>query len=58
VHTALSVNAEMVLLYCWSIVRAILERQQPEGCGASVIDQLVDDLHHEFPNMAGSRLET
>jgi len=52
VRAALAVNRELVLLY-WQIGRDILARQQAEGWGAKVIDQLAADLRHEFPDMTG-----
>jgi predicted nuclease of restriction endonuclease-like (RecB) superfamily len=48
----LSVNRELVLLY-WQIGQAIIEAQQQQGWGASVIDQLASDLKKEFPEMRG-----
>ncbi|MCT8534207.1 DUF1016 family protein [Glaesserella parasuis] len=48
----LAVNSEMVLLY-WKIGQEILQRQQSEGWGAKVIDQLSRDLTAEFPDMKG-----
>ena len=48
----LAVNSEMVLLY-WKIGQEILHRQQSEGWGAKVIDQLSRDLTAEFPDMKG-----
>lgn len=48
----LAVNSEMVLLY-WKIGQEILQRQQSEGWGAKVIDQLSQDLTAEFPDMKG-----
>ena len=48
----LAVNSEMVLLY-WKIGQEILQRQQIEGWGAKVIDQLSRDLSAEFPDMKG-----
>jgi len=52
VRAALSVNRELVLLY-WQIGREILARQQEQGWGAKVIDQLAKDLHQAFPDMQG-----
>ncbi|GAB1392977.1 PDDEXK nuclease domain-containing protein [Rhodocyclaceae bacterium] len=57
IHTAqqratLSVNRELVLLY-WHIGREILERQQAQGWGAKVIEQLAKDLTAAFPDMKG-----
>ena len=52
VRAAVSVNRELVLLY-WQIGRDILERQEKEGWGAKVIDQLAKDLRQSFPGMQG-----
>lgn len=49
---ALAVNSELVRLY-WEIGRDILARQQQQGWGAKVIEQLANDLRHEFPDMKG-----
>lgn len=51
-RAALSVNRELVLLY-WQIGRDILERQQAQGWGAKVIEQLAKDLMTAFPDMKG-----
>jgi len=51
-RATLSVNRELVLLY-WHIGRDILERQQEQGWGAKVIDQLAKDLTTTFPDMKG-----
>lgn len=51
-RAALAVNSELVILY-WEIGKDILDRQQKEGWGAKVIDQLAADLRHEFPSMSG-----
>jgi predicted nuclease of restriction endonuclease-like (RecB) superfamily len=52
VKAALSVNRELVLLY-WQIGREIIERQQEQGWGAKIIDQLARDLKREFPEVKG-----
>ncbi|MEO0986793.1 MAG: PDDEXK nuclease domain-containing protein [Cyanobacteria bacterium J06639_14] len=52
VKAALAVNRELILLY-WQIGREILTRQQEQGWGAKVIDQLSQDLKREFPDMKG-----
>jgi predicted nuclease of restriction endonuclease-like (RecB) superfamily len=52
VRAATSVNRELVTLY-WQIGREILDRQQREGWGAGVIDQLARDLKAAFPDMRG-----
>lgn len=51
-RAVLSVNRELVLLY-WQIGRDILDRQQAQGWGAKVIDQLARDLTAAFPDMKG-----
>ena len=51
-RASLSVNRELVLLY-WQIGRDILDRQQAQGWGAKVIDQLARDLTAAFPDMKG-----
>jgi predicted nuclease of restriction endonuclease-like (RecB) superfamily len=52
VRAALAVNHELVLLY-WQIGRDILARQQQQGWGAKVIDQLSRDLRRTFPDLKG-----
>jgi len=52
VRAALAVNRELVSVY-WGIGREILARQQEEGWGTKVIDQLAKDLRLEFPFMKG-----
>ena len=47
-----AVNTELVGLY-WDIGRMIVERQEAEGWGKSVVQQLAADLRVEFPGMAG-----
>jgi predicted nuclease of restriction endonuclease-like (RecB) superfamily len=47
-----SVNRELVTLY-WQIGRDILDRQQKQGWGAGVVDQLARDLKAAFPDMRG-----
>mgnify|MGYP000382031493 CR=1 FL=1 len=51
-RATLSVNRELILLY-WQIGHDILERQQAQGWGAKVIDQLAHDLMAAFPEMKG-----
>lgn len=45
-------NAEMILTY-WDIGRMILERQEHEGWGASVIPRLSRDIRNELPEVKG-----
>lgn len=52
IRTALSANANMVLLY-WDIGNMILLRQKKEGWGAKIIDRLSQDLRESFPDMSG-----
>ena len=52
VRAALSINRELVLLY-WQIGNEILTRQQQQGWGTKVIDQLASDLRKTFPDMKG-----
>ncbi|WGS45781.1 PDDEXK nuclease domain-containing protein [Burkholderia sp. JSH-S8] len=47
-----SANRELVSLY-WQIGRDILDRQQKQGWGAGVVDQLARDLKAAFPDMRG-----
>jgi len=51
-RASLSVNCELILLY-WHIGREILGRQQAQGWGAKVIEQLAKDLTGAFPDMKG-----
>ncbi|MCA2655941.1 PDDEXK nuclease domain-containing protein [Microcystis sp. M061S2] len=52
IKAALAVNKELVMLY-WQLGRDILQRQEQEGWGAKVIDQLSKDLKREFPDNTG-----
>jgi hypothetical protein len=52
VRAALAVNHELVLLY-WQIGRDMLARQQQQGWGAKVIEQLSRDLRRAFPDLKG-----
>jgi predicted nuclease of restriction endonuclease-like (RecB) superfamily len=52
VRAVISVNRELVLLY-WQIGRDILNRQQQQGWGTKVIDNLANDLRKAFPEMKG-----
>ncbi len=49
---SLAANRELLTLY-WDIGRMILDRQEREGWGAKVIARLAQDLHREFPQLAG-----
>lgn len=52
IGAALAANRELILLY-WDIGREILARQDQEGWGAKVIDQLATDLRRAFPELKG-----
>jgi predicted nuclease of restriction endonuclease-like (RecB) superfamily len=47
-----AVNKELINLY-WDIGQAISERQQTEGWGKAVVEQLAQDIRTEFPTMKG-----
>jgi hypothetical protein len=47
-----AVNKELISLY-WDIGRMIVERQQGETWGRSVVVQLARDLQAEFPGAGG-----
>ena len=47
-----AVNKELVSLY-WDIGRMIVERQDVEGWGKAVVEQLATDLRAEFPGVGG-----
>jgi predicted nuclease of restriction endonuclease-like (RecB) superfamily len=52
VKAGLAVNKELVMLY-WRLGNEILNRQNHEGWGTKVIEQLAKDLKSEFPDMKG-----
>lgn len=52
IRAHLSVNKEMISLY-WRIGSQILERQDKEGWGTKVIENISNDLRKEFPEMKG-----
>jgi len=47
-----AVNKELVGLY-WDIGRLLVERQDVEGWGKAVVEQLAADLRMEFPGVGG-----
>lgn len=51
-ETLKTVNKELITLY-WNIGRLIVERQQGETWGKSIVEQLAKDLQAEFPGIAG-----
>src|SRR3954470_2973560 len=48
----LSVNRELIQLY-WDLGRLIVERQEREGWGQSVVERLAADLRKAFPGIQG-----
>jgi predicted nuclease of restriction endonuclease-like (RecB) superfamily len=51
-RAVLAVNQELLKLY-WLIGNDILQRQQQQGWGSKVIDQLAKDLRVAFPELKG-----
>ncbi len=47
-----AVNKELIALY-WDIGRAVVERQQTEGWGNSIVEQLAHDLQLSYPGVRG-----
>lgn len=47
-----SVNKELINLY-WDIGKKILEKQEKEGWGKSIVEKLALDLQNEFPGIKG-----
>jgi predicted nuclease of restriction endonuclease-like (RecB) superfamily len=47
-----SVNKEMIALY-WDIGRMIVDRQEKQGWGKSIVENLAADLQKEFPGVLG-----
>lgn len=52
IKAALSANKEIIELY-WEIGRELFEKQDNQGWGNSVVDNLEKDLVSEFPDMNG-----
>ena len=52
ISAARAVNRDMILLY-WDIGRGIVEKQEEQGWGKSVVDRLAADLRKEFPHISG-----
>ena len=50
------VNKEMVTLY-WDLGKLIVERQDREGWGKSVVERLANDLQNEFPGVRGFSIQ-
>lgn len=51
-HTALNVNVGTLTLY-WNIGKSILHKQEQEGWGKQVIEQLSKDLISRYPDDRG-----
>ncbi len=51
-HAVISANKELIMLY-WEIGKAIVERQETEKWGNSVVESLAADLQRTFPSMSG-----
>jgi len=47
-----SVNRELIQLY-WDIGRLIVERQDQEGWGKSIVDRQANDIQKAFPGLQG-----
>jgi len=47
-----AINRDLIRLY-WDIGRMIVERQEKQGCGKSVVERLSMDLRKEFPGYTG-----
>jgi len=52
IKAALSVNRELIAFY-WEIGKTIIEKPEKYGWGFAVVDQLAEDLKHEFPEIKG-----
>jgi hypothetical protein len=52
VRAARAANVEVLRLY-WSVGHDILVRQEQDGWGAGVVDQLSRDMRTEFPGQRG-----
>jgi predicted nuclease of restriction endonuclease-like (RecB) superfamily len=52
IKASLASNRELILIY-WDIGKGIAERQEIDGWGASVVEQLAVDLSLEFPGIDG-----
>jgi predicted nuclease of restriction endonuclease-like (RecB) superfamily len=47
-----AVNKELIRLY-WDIGKAIVEKQEDQGWGKSIVENLSQDLQNEFPGIKG-----
>ncbi|MCU0239156.1 MAG: PDDEXK nuclease domain-containing protein [Pyrinomonadaceae bacterium] len=51
-QTLKQVNTQLISMY-WNIGKMIVERQEGETWGKSIVEQLAKDLRQEFPTMTG-----
>ena len=52
-HRAMqSVNRHLIWLY-WNIGTSILQKQDTEGWGSKIIEQLANDIQKSFPSLKG-----
>ncbi len=52
IKASFAANKELLLLY-WFIGRTIVEKQEQEGWGTSVLERLAKDLQNAFPGISG-----
>ena len=52
VRVAVAANRGLIQLY-WDIGRLIVERQERDGWGKSVVERLADDIQRAFPGLGG-----
>lgn len=52
IKAVLSANSEVIMLY-WEIGKEMYEKQEVQGWGHSVVDNLEKDLSAEFPDSKG-----
>jgi predicted nuclease of restriction endonuclease-like (RecB) superfamily len=52
IKASFSVNVELIRLY-WDIGRSVIDRQNKNGWGTSVIEQMARDIQKEFPGIEG-----
>lgn len=52
IKASLSVNRELISLY-WDIGKVIVQRQEIEGWGRSIVEHLSTDIQKELPGIRG-----
>ncbi len=52
IKAAISVNSELIKLY-WDLGEELFEKQEKQGWGNSIVENISKDLKNEFPNMTG-----